>query len=841
VPNKKYYVRALTGNMPQPVSIYSAGGDFRFQATYLDRWSAVHNPGEPDFLTVQMVSTQLAVDEYPIELKDPTLKSLTVSAGTLTPAFSSDVTEYELEVPYGTQSVTISAEPKGVGATVTGTGTVPLEDGYAYATITVTSGDGEQMEYSVMISEQGGQSDASLQSLTVSQSALDPVFSRTTYNYNLVVPKGTTSVDVDALPTFGGATVTGAGAVTLIGGAGTASITVKSLDASTTNVYTVNISEATGLNYAMSLPGGNGASSSIDISGLNLKTLPYTIEMWFKPEGVQPFNAGLFYNRSSSTADNAGIQYSSNWQTNHCLRFMSNAGSAEYGTLSAVVMTDVWHHVAVVLTESTRTIYLDGVATSSEVVSPVFDFSAGKLYLGWDNGGATRTFKGLIDEVRVWNAIKTEQELKDNKLAVLEGSEPNLLAYWNFDLPNSSQAVDISSGKKHGLIAGGTYVESFPRADVGLTSLTPGIGVMYPDFNANINKYHVVLPIGTTTFQLSAEASEPSNTVTGTGTVDCSSGSGSTKVVVSTPDGKVSNEYTVNYIVDVALTLRHSYPFSDGTANDVVGSAHGTVVGGTIEGGNYTTANEGEHIALPADVIAINSYPSLTLEAYVTTPAQTDNNRMVAYFGNTTGTFGHDYLFMSHKSMASVSCLNTSSPWSAETGVAGTVLEDGAPHHLVVTMTNGSILWYVDGLLVGEGVLTAANKIYNLSNTFAYLCKSGYTTDLTWLGTINEFNIYAGVMDAITVEARSKTAPTKVNNVASNSVNVFPTVTKGLVTVKSSDAILGVSVMEMTGKVVDSYKNIASGSTITISNAGLYLLKVDTSAGTKMVKVVVVK
>jgi len=29
-------------------------------------------------------------------------------------------------------------------------------------------------------------------------------------------------------------------------------------------------------------------------------------------------------------------------------------------------------------------------------------------------------------------------------------------------------------------------------------------------------------------------------------------------------------------------TLKHSYTFDDGTANDVVGTAHGTVIGGTM-------------------------------------------------------------------------------------------------------------------------------------------------------------------------------------------------------------------------------------------------------------------
>jgi hypothetical protein len=53
--------------------------------------------------------------------------------------------------------------------------------------------------------------------------------------------------------------------------------------------------------------------------------------------------------------------------------------------------------------------------------------------------------------------------------------------------------------------------------------------------------------------------------------------------------------------------------------------------------------------------------------------------------------------------------------------------------------------------LAGEAVVSGANSIAGISNVNAWLCKGGYTSDPTWRGTIDEFNVYSGVLDAATI------------------------------------------------------------------------------------------
>lgn len=740
--------------------IFKDAGFNHSNFTELNLWSAIHNgTGQDDYLTVQ--NFELTTNS------DPSLASLSANVGVMSPEFDPMELAYELAVPYGTTAITVDAWPNGLSTVeiFDGLGELVGEDGVvAFAgdgidlEIQVTAFDGTSATYFLNIFVDDGSSEATLSDLTSSIGTLSPAFSQSVESYTLTVPVGVTSVTLAGTPTYPQATVSGDGAIALTGGAGTASVAVQSFDGSANKTYTVNVVEADGLNYAIQMAGVDGATSHIDISGLDLKTLPYTVEMWIKPEGAQTNNAGLFYSRTGD--DNAGAAYASGWQGSGKLRFMTNIASNDYGTVTDVTAaTDVWHHVAVVLTEKTSTIYLNGTPYTREVASPAFDYSIGKLYLGWDTGAANRAFKGAIDEVRVWNDSLNAETIMNNRYEVLTGAEAGLIGYWNFDLNNPHGVYDWTGGV-NGVITGGTIVESFPRANLNLTSLSVDKGTFFPALQTAVYEYTVILPVGTTSFVLSAETESASATLTGTGTIDVTGEKGSATFTVA--EGAYSQEFVVNYQVETELTLKHSYTFADGTAKDVVGEAHGTLSGGTIVAGEYIAAEEGDHITLPADVIAVNSYASLTMEVYFKAGdgVNDTNNRMISWFGNTSDAGrGVDGVYLSHKSSAVISCGNYSAPWNNEDGVNSLVMDDGLPHYMVATLTNDSISLYVDGTYIGSTLLRNHNKILNLSNELAYLCKSGYSADPTWKGSILEYNIYSGVMDEATVAQRSVAFP----------------------------------------------------------------------------------
>ncbi|MFC0878921.1 LamG-like jellyroll fold domain-containing protein, partial [Saccharicrinis sp. FJH2] len=208
----------------------------------------------------------------------------------------------------------------------------------------------------------------------------------------------------------------------------------------------------------------------------------------------------------------------------------------------------------------------------------------------------------------------------------------------------------------------------------------------------------------------------------------------------------------------VPVVMEHSYTFEDGTAADVIGGADGEVVindggSGNIENGAFN-AMGGSYIKLPAKDIALDSYDAISLEATVTTGAN-PGWTMLAYFGSADG---NNSYWMSiarndNVSKTSVDML----PSSSEVGVTGA--EPGADeiHHYVSVLTNDSIKWYIDGVKIGSAVIPADYYISNISLDTALLCAGGYP-DPQWIGSVHEFNIYEGELDAETVAAKAAAA-----------------------------------------------------------------------------------
>jgi hypothetical protein len=100
---------------------------------------------------------------------------------------------------------------------------------------------------------------------------------------------------------------------------------------------------------------------------------------------------------------------------------------------TGIILNDnTWHHIAMTFKSGVTNetlIYLDGVlklTTTMTILNQEFSFSIGSS----SNVPVRQFYTGSIDDVRVWNVIRTQTEIQDNMNTELLGSETGLVAYY---------------------------------------------------------------------------------------------------------------------------------------------------------------------------------------------------------------------------------------------------------------------------------------------------------------------------------------------------------------------------------------------------------------------------
>ncbi len=106
-----------------------------------------------------------------------------------------------------------------------------------------------------------------------------------------------------------------------------------------------------------------------------------------------------------------------------------------------------WHHYAATWTAATNTVrfFIDGVEQTGAETGNSATGSNSELRLGsrTDNQGR---MNGALDEVRIWNVVRTPAEIAANRGIALTGSEAGLVNYWSFDEGAGVTSRDWASG-----------------------------------------------------------------------------------------------------------------------------------------------------------------------------------------------------------------------------------------------------------------------------------------------------------------------------------------------------------------------------------------------------------
>ncbi|WP_294407088.1 cadherin-like beta sandwich domain-containing protein [uncultured Clostridium sp.] len=134
------------------------------------------------------------------------LKSLVPSAGSLSPAFNSDTTDYKITVPTTQDKIAFTPTAVDNSSTIkvkkvtVASGNksqdISLDEGDNKITITVTSRSGDSTVYTVVVTRTEKFRSADLKSLKLTSGSLSPTFNKGVYEYTAIVENSVSSVGV---------------------------------------------------------------------------------------------------------------------------------------------------------------------------------------------------------------------------------------------------------------------------------------------------------------------------------------------------------------------------------------------------------------------------------------------------------------------------------------------------------------------------------------------------------------------------------------------------------------------------------------------------------------------
>jgi hypothetical protein len=122
------------------------------------------------------------------------------------------------------------------------------------------------------------------------------------------------------------------------------------------------------------------------------------------------------------------------------------------------VTPDEWHHFAFSYDGTNQYVLIDGVVqaifpTTGDVTNNPTSFALG-LVIGARYTQSTQFVTGQIDEVRIWNIFRNENEIRANMDKTIS-AQTGLVGYWNF---NSGTAEDLSGNDADGTLMGDAVI-----------------------------------------------------------------------------------------------------------------------------------------------------------------------------------------------------------------------------------------------------------------------------------------------------------------------------------------------------------------------------------------------
>lgn len=213
-----------------------------------------------------------------------------------------------------------------------------------------------------------------------------------------------------------------------------------------------------------------GNDESLDLGNV------LTIEAWVKPE-VQTGRQGIFSTRSSNSLGSFQLEIGPANGGTHRVA-VSGVSTWVAQTGDNVYNDGEWVHLAFVRTGAgagTHTIYINGVAQTLISDDPYgFINNTDNKVIGAGTSG-TQFFFGMMDEVRIWNLARTQEQIRNDMHRTLTGYETGLVSYYQYNEGSGTTTYDNVSLNSGTLLNMGSNAFVASTAPIPFVSATDGV------------------------------------------------------------------------------------------------------------------------------------------------------------------------------------------------------------------------------------------------------------------------------------------------------------------------------------------------------------------------------
>ncbi|WCO00588.1 choice-of-anchor D domain-containing protein [Psychroserpens ponticola] len=183
----------------------------------------------------------------------------------------------------------------------------------------------------------------------------------------------------------------------------------------------------------------DGVVDYVDMEdALDLNPDEFTISAWIKRDATDTGSKSILSKRN--TAFTQGYDFKV--LGNNRLQIYWKNGSNQYLNSTTLIPNEEWHHVAATYDGTTVSLYIDGVLETSAARTPPVATDESFYIAAGGKGTPTQHFKGNIDEVRVWDKLLSQEQLR---FIMNQEIEDNSSIVAGKVLPNSISKNDVET------------------------------------------------------------------------------------------------------------------------------------------------------------------------------------------------------------------------------------------------------------------------------------------------------------------------------------------------------------------------------------------------------------